>query len=31
VLVLDDLPRNAMGKVQKAELRRVNVGLFQGG
>jgi malonyl-CoA/methylmalonyl-CoA synthetase len=30
VLVLPDLPRNAMGKVQKAELRRVHVGLFAG-
>lgn len=29
VLVLDDLPRNAMGKVQKAELRRVHAKLFQ--
>lgn len=28
VLVLDDLPRNAMGKVQKAELRRLHAGLF---
>jgi len=28
VLVLDDLPRNAMGKVQKAELRRTHAGLF---
>jgi malonyl-CoA/methylmalonyl-CoA synthetase len=28
VLVLEELPRNAMGKVQKAELRRVNAGLF---
>jgi malonyl-CoA/methylmalonyl-CoA synthetase len=28
VLVLDDLPRNAMGKVQKAELRRLHSGLF---
>ncbi|NHB78424.1 AMP-binding protein [Rhodobacter calidifons] len=31
VLVLDDLPRNAMGKVQKAELRRSHAGLFQTG
>jgi malonyl-CoA/methylmalonyl-CoA synthetase len=31
VLVLEDLPRNAMGKVQKAELRRVHAGLFAGG
>jgi malonyl-CoA/methylmalonyl-CoA synthetase len=30
VLVLEDLPRNAMGKVQKAELRRVHAGLFAG-
>jgi malonyl-CoA/methylmalonyl-CoA synthetase len=30
VLVLEDLPRNAMGKVQKAELRRVHAGLFGG-
>jgi malonyl-CoA/methylmalonyl-CoA synthetase len=30
VLVLKDLPRNAMGKVQKAELRRVHGGLFAG-
>ena len=28
VLVLDELPRNAMGKVQKAELRRLNQELF---
>ena len=28
VLVLDELPRNAMGKVQKAELRRLYQGLF---
>ena len=28
VLVLEDLPRNAMGKVQKAELRRVHAGIF---
>ena len=28
VVVMDDLPRNAMGKVQKAELRRVHAGLF---
>ncbi|WP_374394192.1 AMP-binding protein [Tabrizicola sp.] len=31
VLVLEDLPRNAMGKVQKAELRRVHAGLFAEG
>ena len=31
VLVLDDLPRNAMGKVQKAELRRLHNGLFAAG
>ncbi len=31
VLVLEDLPRNAMGKVQKAELRRLYAGLFQAG
>lgn len=30
VLVMPDLPRNAMGKVQKAELRRVHAGLFAG-
>ena len=30
VLVLDDLPRNAMGKVQKAELRQRYRGLFGG-
>jgi malonyl-CoA/methylmalonyl-CoA synthetase len=29
--VLEDLPRNAMGKVQKAELRRVHAGLFSAG
>ena len=29
VLVLDELPRNAMGKVQKAELRRVYGELFR--
>ncbi|MDP3197064.1 AMP-binding protein [Tabrizicola sp.] len=28
VLILDDLPRNAMGKVQKAELRRIYQALF---
>lgn len=28
VLILDDLPRNAMGKVQKAELRRIHRDLF---
>jgi malonyl-CoA/methylmalonyl-CoA synthetase len=31
VVVLEDLPRNAMGKVQKAELRRVHAGLFAAG
>ena len=31
VLVMQDLPRNAMGKVQKAELRRENAELFAGG
>ena len=31
VLVLEELPRNAMGKVQKAELRRVHAGLFTEG
>ncbi|MFN3576915.1 MAG: AMP-binding protein [Tabrizicola sp.] len=31
VLVLDELPRNAMGKVQKAELRRAHAGLFEAG
>jgi malonyl-CoA/methylmalonyl-CoA synthetase len=31
VLVLDDLPRNAMGKVQKAELRRRHAGLYAQG
>ncbi|MBL9075451.1 AMP-binding protein [Tabrizicola sp.] len=31
VLVLEELPRNAMGKVQKAELRRAHAGLFSGG
>ncbi|MFN4203507.1 MAG: AMP-binding protein [Tabrizicola sp.] len=31
VLVLDDLPRNAMGKVQKAALRQAHAGLFQSG
>ncbi|RYH97125.1 MAG: hypothetical protein EON48_18485, partial [Acetobacteraceae bacterium] len=30
VVVLDELPRNAMGKVQKAELRRRHQTLFQG-
>jgi malonyl-CoA/methylmalonyl-CoA synthetase len=30
VLVLEALPRNAMGKVQKAELRRVHAELFAG-
>ncbi|MBN8631589.1 MAG: AMP-binding protein [Rhodobacterales bacterium] len=28
VILLEELPRNAMGKVQKAELRRVHAGLF---
>jgi malonyl-CoA/methylmalonyl-CoA synthetase len=31
VLVVADLPRNAMGKVQKAELRRQHAGLFEDG
>jgi malonyl-CoA/methylmalonyl-CoA synthetase len=31
VIVLEDLPRNAMGKVQKAELRRVHAALFEAG
>lgn len=31
VVVLDELPRNAMGKVQKAELRRAHAGLFEAG
>ena len=30
ILVLPDLPRNAMGKVQKAELRKLHAGLFAG-
>ena len=30
IIVVDDLPRNAMGKVQKAELRKVYVGVFGG-
>lgn len=30
VLFVEDLPRNAMGKVVKAELRKANAGLFQG-
>ncbi len=30
VIVVADLPRNAMGKVQKAELRRVHAELFSG-
>lgn len=29
VVVLGDLPRNAMGKVQKAELRKIHAGLFE--
>ena len=28
VLLMDELPRNAMGKVQKADLRRINAELF---
>ncbi|HLQ18420.1 MAG TPA: AMP-binding protein, partial [Tabrizicola sp.] len=28
VILMDELPRNAMGKVQKAELRRIYQGLF---
>jgi malonyl-CoA/methylmalonyl-CoA synthetase len=28
VLILDELPRNAMGKVQKAELRKAHAGVF---
>ncbi len=28
LLTVDTLPRNAMGKVQKAELRRLHIGLF---
>lgn len=31
VLILDELPRNAMGKVQKAELRRIYRDLFAAG
>ena len=31
VLVLEELPRNAMGKVQKAEPRQAHAGLFSGG
>ncbi|MFN3281233.1 MAG: AMP-binding protein [Tabrizicola sp.] len=31
VLVLDELPRNAMGKVQKAALRQAHAGLFASG
>lgn len=31
VLILDELPRNAMGKVQKAELRRIYRDLFVAG
>lgn len=30
VLILDEIPRNAMGKVQKAELRHLHQGLFAG-
>jgi malonyl-CoA/methylmalonyl-CoA synthetase len=30
ILRLDQMPRNAMGKVQKAELRKTLVGLFSG-
>jgi malonyl-CoA/methylmalonyl-CoA synthetase len=30
VLILDELPRNAMGKVQKVELRHLHQGLFAG-
>ena len=29
VFVLDDLPRNAMGKVQKAELRKTYGAIFK--
>ena len=29
VFAVDDLPRNAMGKVQKAELRKTYGGLFE--
>jgi malonyl-CoA/methylmalonyl-CoA synthetase len=29
VFVVDDLPRNAMGKVQKNELRKRYAGIFQ--
>jgi hypothetical protein len=28
VLILPDFPRNAMGKVQKAELRKTHAALF---
>ncbi|MFG1412282.1 AMP-binding protein [Xanthobacter sp. VTT E-85241] len=31
VIVQDTLPRNAMGKVQKTELRRIHADIFQGG
>ncbi len=31
VLVITELPRNAMGKVQKAELRKTHAGLFAAG
>lgn len=30
LVIVDDLPRNAMGKVVKAELRKAHAGLFQG-
>jgi malonyl-CoA/methylmalonyl-CoA synthetase len=30
ILIVTDLPRNAMGKVQKAELRKTYAGLFTG-
>ena len=29
VIIADELPRNVMGKVQKAELRRVHADLYQ--
>jgi malonyl-CoA/methylmalonyl-CoA synthetase len=28
IIVVDDLPRNAMGKVQKKELREIYAGIF---